>query len=76
MDPYCQQGTVSAGGGSIMLRVAFTWSGLDTLVKLDKSLAGNDYLSFLETMHFMYPNKDGVFMDDSASCHRARTVRD
>ena len=37
-------------------------------------------LSYLETitlfMHFMYPNNDGVFMDDNLPCHRSRTVRD
>lgn len=81
MDPSCQQGTVQAGGGSIMVWGVFTWTGLGPLVKLNGSLTGNAYVELLGDhlhpfMDFMYPNTDGVFMDDNAPCHRARTVRD
>lgn len=35
MDPSCQQGTVQAGGGSIMVWAVFTWHGLGSLVQLN-----------------------------------------
>lgn len=81
MDPNCQQGTVQAGGGSIMVWAVFTWHGLGPLVQLNRSLTGNGYVQLLTDhlqpfMDFMYPNNDGIFMDDNAPCHRARTVRD
>ena len=66
MDPSCQQGTVQAGGGSIMLWAVFTWNGLGPLVKLNQSLTGKDYVQLLGDhlqpfMDFMYPNNDGIF---------------
>ncbi|KFM68178.1 Transposable element Tcb2 transposase, partial [Stegodyphus mimosarum] len=81
MDPSCQQGTVQAGGGSIMVWAVFTWHGLVPLVQLNRSLTGKEYLQLLEDhlqpfMDFTYSNNDGIFMDDNAPCHRATIVRD
>ena len=81
MDPNCQQGTVQAGGGSVMVWAVFSWHGLGPLVRLDRTLTGNAYVQLLGDhlqpfMDFMYPNNDGIFMDDNAPCHRATTVRD
>ncbi len=47
MDPSCQQGTVQAGGGSIMVWAVFTWGGLGLLVQLNGSLTRNDNVELL-----------------------------
>lgn len=44
MDSNCQQGTMEAGGGSIMMRAVFTWHGLGPLVKVNKLLTRNSYV--------------------------------
>ncbi|GIY17379.1 transposable element Tc1 transposase [Caerostris darwini] len=47
MDPNCQQGTVQAGGGSVMVWAVFSWHGLGPLVRLDRTLTGNAYVQLL-----------------------------
>ena len=76
MDPSCQQGTVQAGGGSVMVWGVFTWNGLGPLVQLNRSLTANGYVQLLGDhlqpfMDVMFPTNDGLFMDDNAPCHRA-----
>lgn len=52
-----------------------------TLVKLDRSLTGNDYGQLLGDhfqpfMDFMHQINDRIFQSDNAACHRAITVLD
>lgn len=81
MDPSCQQGSVQAGGGSIMMWAVFTWNGLGPLVQLHWSLTGNGYVQLFGDhlqpfMDFMFPNNNGLFMDDNAPCHWATIVHE
>ena len=81
MNASCQQGTVQAGGGSVMVWGVFIWNGLGPLVQLNRSLTANGYVQLLGDhlqpfMDVMFPTNDGLFMDDNAPCHRATTVRD
>ena len=80
MDPSCQQGTVQAGGGSILVWGVFTWHELGPLVHLNTSLTGDRYVTLLGDhlqpfMDFMYPHNDGIFQQDNAPCHRAGVVQ-
>ena len=61
MDPSCQQGTVQAGGGSILVWSVFSWYGLGPLVRLNTPftvpLLGDQLQPFMD---FMYHNNDGM----------------
>jgi hypothetical protein len=69
----CQQGTVQAGGGSILVLGVFTWHGLGLLLRLNMSLNGDCYVALFGDhsqpfMDFMYPQNDGLSQQDSTLC--------
>lgn len=79
MDPSCQQGTVQAGGGSIMVWAVFNWHGLGSLIKLNQSLNGRGYVQLFgdylqQFMDFMYSNNNGIFQDDNVPSHWAKIL--
>ncbi|GFX95242.1 transposable element Tcb2 transposase [Trichonephila clavipes] len=41
MDPTCQQRTVQAGGGSMMVWSVFSWRDMGPLIRLDTTLTGD-----------------------------------
>ncbi|GFW75217.1 transposable element Tcb2 transposase [Trichonephila clavipes] len=47
MDPTCQQGTVQAGGGSVIVWGVGSWSDMGPLIRLDTILTGGRYVSIL-----------------------------
>ena len=73
MDPSCQQGTVQAGGGSILVWDLFLCHGWSPLVCLNIPLTSSHLLSLLgdHLQLFMCPHNDGIFQQDSVSCHPA-----
>ncbi|KAJ8896536.1 hypothetical protein PR048_001880 [Dryococelus australis] len=62
----CQQGTVQASGGSVMVWGVFTWYGLDLLVRVPKNLNGNCCKTILSGhlqpfMDFSFNDYEGMF---------------
>ena len=59
IDPSCQQGTVQAGDGSILVWGVFSWHGLGPVVHLNMSLSisllGDHFQLVLD---FIYPIKN------------------
>jgi hypothetical protein len=47
MDPSCLNGTMQAGGGSILVLGVFTWHGLGPLLHLNMSLTSDCYFALL-----------------------------
>ncbi|GFX23587.1 transposable element Tcb2 transposase [Trichonephila clavipes] len=46
-DPTCQQGTVQAGGGSVIVWGLCSWRDMEPLIHLDMTLIGDRYVSIL-----------------------------
>ncbi|KAJ8893401.1 hypothetical protein PR048_005992 [Dryococelus australis] len=81
MDPSCQQGTVLAGGRSIMVQGVFTRHRLGPLVHAPPKLNGNYYKTLLGDhfqpfMDFSFPDNDGMFQQDNVPSHRTVDVQD
>ncbi|KAJ8871701.1 hypothetical protein PR048_028028 [Dryococelus australis] len=81
MDSICQQGTVQAGGGSVMMWDVFTCHGLGPFVNVLPKFNGNRYKTLLgdhlqPSMDFSFPDNDGIFQQDNAPSLRAVDVRD
>ncbi|GFQ76504.1 uncharacterized protein TNCT_95561 [Trichonephila clavata] len=47
MDITCQQGTVQAGGGPVMVWGVCSWRDVGLLIRLDTTLTGDRYVSIL-----------------------------
>lgn len=79
MDPTCIATTLQAGGGNVMVWGMFSWYGMGPLIRVDKRLNAQGYLSIIADqvhpiMLMMYPATDGVFQHDNAPSHRAGIV--
>ncbi|GFT25916.1 putative DD41D transposase [Trichonephila clavipes] len=62
MDPTCQQGTVQAGGASVMVWVMCCWYDMGPLIHLDTTLKGDRYELW--------------FQQDGATCHTTHATMD
>ncbi|GFW39104.1 transposable element Tcb2 transposase [Trichonephila clavipes] len=74
MDPTCQQGTVQAGGGSVMVWGVCNWRDMGLLIRLDTTLTGDRYVSILfDHLHPFMPSvhSDGLgeFQQENATPH-------
>ncbi|GFX51787.1 transposable element Tcb2 transposase [Trichonephila clavipes] len=74
MDPTCQQGTVQAGGGSVMVWGVCNWRDMRPLIRLDATLPGNRYVSILSDhlqplISIVYYDGFGEFQQDNAPPH-------
>ena len=80
MNPSCLVRTVQGSGGSIMVWGMFCWYGSGPLVLLEGKQTAMQYLDILaDQVHpamLQFYEGDGYFMDDNATIHRARIVRD
>ncbi|GFW81906.1 transposable element Tcb2 transposase [Trichonephila clavipes] len=70
MDPTCQQGTVQAGGGSVMVWGVCSWWDMGPMICLDTTLTSDRYVSIQP--HHLHPfvsivNSDGEFKKDNAT---------
>ncbi|GFT12213.1 transposable element Tcb2 transposase [Trichonephila clavipes] len=84
MDPTCQQGTVQAGGGSVMVWGVFIWRDMGPLIRPHTTLAGDRYVSILsDHLHpfisivqkkNQHVHSDGLeeFQQDNATPHTSR----
>ena len=79
MDPTCQQGTVQAGGGSVMVWGVCSWRDMGPLIRLDTTLTGDRYVSILSDhlhpfMSIVHSDGLGQFQQDNATPHTSRIV--
>ncbi|GFU83578.1 transposable element Tcb2 transposase [Trichonephila clavipes] len=79
MDPTCQQGTVQAGGGSVMVWSVCIWRDMGPLIRLDTTLKGDRYVSILsDHLHqFIFiVHSDGLreFHQENVTPHTTRTA--
>ncbi|GFX28986.1 transposable element Tcb2 transposase [Trichonephila clavipes] len=77
MDPTCQQGTVQAGGGSMIVRGVYSWRDMGPLIRLDTTLTGVRYVSILSNhlhpfMSIVHSDGLGKFQLDNATPHMSR----
>lgn len=79
MDPSCQQGTVQAGGGSVMVWGVCSWRDMGPLIRLDTTLTGVGYVSILSDhlhpfMSSVHSDGLGQFQQDNATPHTSRVA--
>ncbi|GFU90770.1 DDE_3 domain-containing protein [Trichonephila clavipes] len=77
MDPTCQQGTVQAGGGSVMVWGECSWRDMEPLIRLNTTLTSDRYVSILsDYLHLLLSivHSDGLgeFQRDNATPHTSR----
>lgn len=80
MNSSCEQGTVQAGGGSVMVWGVFTCHGLGLLIHSTTSLTSGHYVELLGDhlqpfMDFMYPSMMGYSSRIMHPCHWAQVVQ-
>ncbi|GFY14820.1 transposable element Tcb2 transposase [Trichonephila clavipes] len=76
-DPTCQQGTVQAGGGSVMVWSVCGWHDMRPLIRLDTTLIDDKYVSILfDYLHpfisIVHSNGFGEFQQDNATPYTSR----
>ena len=74
MDPSCLQGTVQAGGGSVMVWGVCSWHDMRPLIRLDSTKTGQRYVNIRSDHHhpFMscvHSDGRGRFQQDNAPPH-------
>ncbi|MBJ5103516.1 transposase [Salmonella enterica subsp. enterica serovar Agona] len=79
MDPSCQQGTLQAGGGGILVWGLFRWTEMGPLVRVTSSLTGQRYREILDDhvlpfVRLQHPTGDLSLQQDNAPCHRSRII--
>ncbi|GFW69014.1 transposable element Tcb2 transposase [Trichonephila clavipes] len=72
MDSTCQQGIVQAFGGSVMVWGMYSWRDMGPLIRLDTTLTGDRYVSFLSDhlhpfMSIVHSDGLGEFQQDNAT---------
>ena len=78
--PATIAGRVQAGGGSILVWGMFSWYSLGALRIVEGTMDQYKYVSILADhvhryMRNVYPQEDGIYQQDNATCHTARSVR-
>ncbi|KAJ8890417.1 hypothetical protein PR048_009925 [Dryococelus australis] len=81
MDPGCQQGTVQAGGGSVMVWGVSTCLGLGPLVHVPTKLNGNCCKTLLDNhlqpfIDLSFADNNGMFQQDNVLPHWAMDIQD
>ena len=71
MDPACQQGTVQAGGGSVMVWGVCSWSDMGLLIRLDTTLTGDMYATYPSYLITCIHSCPLCIPMDSGNCSRA-----
>ncbi|GFX67715.1 transposable element Tcb2 transposase [Trichonephila clavipes] len=79
MDSVYQQGTVQAGGGSVMVRVVCSWRDMGSLLRLDMTLLSDRYVSILSDhlhpfMSIVHSNGLGEIQKNNSTPHTSRIV--
>ncbi|GFX07450.1 transposable element Tcb2 transposase [Trichonephila clavipes] len=77
MDTTCQQGTVQAGGDSVMVWDVCSWRDMGPLIRLDMTLTGDRYASLLSDhlhpfMSIVHSDGLGEFQHNNATPHLSR----
>lgn len=77
MDPACQQGTVQAGEGSVMVWGVCSWADMGPLIRLDVPVTGATYVSTLSNhlhpfMTIVHSDGLGLFQQDNATAHTSK----
>ncbi|GFV25266.1 transposable element Tcb2 transposase [Trichonephila clavipes] len=77
MDPTCQQGTVQADGGSVIVWGVCSWRDMEPLIRLDTTLIGDRYVSILSNhlhpfMSIVHSDRLGEFQQDNVTSHTSR----
>ena len=75
----CTAGRRQAGGGSIMLWGTFTWTSMGPVELVQGTMTAETYRTLVADhvhpfMTTMFPNGSGIFQQDNAPCHKARSV--
>ncbi|GFX90586.1 transposable element Tcb2 transposase [Trichonephila clavipes] len=81
MDPKCQQGTVQARKGSVIVRGMSSWHDMGPMIRLDTTLTGNRYVSILsdhlhQSMSIGHSDRLGEFQQDNATPHWPKIITD
>ncbi|GFX27478.1 transposable element Tcb2 transposase [Trichonephila clavipes] len=75
MDLTCQQKTVQAGGGSMMVWSVCNWRDMGSLMHLDRTLTGGRYVSTLSVLLHSFMSivhSDGTWGQDNATLQTSR----
>ncbi|GFW09652.1 transposable element Tcb2 transposase [Trichonephila clavipes] len=77
MNPTCQQGTVQAGGVSVMVWGVCSWRSMGPLIRLDTSMTCHRYVSILSDhllpfIFIVHSDGLGEFQQDIATPHISR----
>ncbi|GFS47135.1 uncharacterized protein TNCV_2053161 [Trichonephila clavipes] len=80
MDPTCQQGTVQAVGGSMMVWGLCTWQDMGSLIRLDTTLIAESYVSILSDhlhpfMVIVHSDELGEFQQNKATPTRPELLQ-
>ncbi|GFU84915.1 transposable element Tcb2 transposase [Trichonephila clavipes] len=72
IEPTCQQGTVHAGGGSVMVWGVCSWHDMEPMIRVDTTLTGDRYIIILYDqlqpfMSIVHSDKLGKFQQDNAT---------
>ncbi|GBM02146.1 Transposable element Tcb2 transposase [Araneus ventricosus] len=72
-------GRQQGGGGSVMVWGIFSWHALSPLIPVEGTLNSCAYLSIIADqvhpyMATVYPENDGMFQQDNATCHVSKIV--
>ena len=81
MDPKCIATTLQAGGGNVIVWGMFSWHSLGPLIRVHGRQNKTSYLNIVAdqvhpVMLMIYPNGNGYFQQDNATCHTADIVKD
>lgn len=78
LKPYCLQGTIKGGGGSIMAWASFSASGPGPIHKFTGNVDRYDYIDMIEAIAVPYMREAmdpaAIFQHDNAPIHKAREV--
>lgn len=79
--PDCLQTTVKHSGGGLMVWGCFSAAGVGALHRVKGTIKAIDYIDILDehlipTLNKFHPNGDGVFQQDNATVHTAKSVKE
>jgi transposase len=79
-DPDCLRPTVKHGGGSVTVWAVISWFSAGPIIALHGMMNAKAYEAILGDQvlpmaHTLFPDGDGIYQDDLAPCHAAKTVQ-